>query len=152
MTIIRIISQCRRNQGFIYIIYIVYLEFSVNSLIIYNDTIDHSRANPYNIIQFTFNKLDHVFSYLVCISPYTKWSANSSKLAWKKTWHIFAQCVLVTRRVFSRVTIFCTSSPLSLSLSPTFFFLLSFRVRALRAEQNTILGTFEGCNFTTDRD
>lgn len=151
MTIIRIISQCRRNQGFIYIIYIVYLEFSVNSLIIYNDTIDHSRANPYNIIQFTFNKLDHVFSYLVCISPYTKWSANSSKLAWKKTWHIFAQCVLVTKRVFSRVTIFCTSFPLSFSLSP-FFFLLSFRVRALRAEQNTILGTFEGCNFTTDRD
>lgn len=167
MTIIRIISQCRRNQGFIYIIYIVYLEFSVNSLIIYNDTIDHSRANPYNIIQFTFNKLDHVFSYLVCISPYTKWSANSSKLAWKKNMaYLCAVC-------FSNETSFLAcyhflhefSSSLSLSLSLFFSSLFSgssftswakydpWHVRRVQFYHRSRLGTltsFLGPNMALD--
>lgn len=147
MTIIRIISQCRRNQGFIYIIYIVYLEFSVNSLIIYNDTIDHSRANSYNIIQFTFNKLDHVFSYLVCISPYTKWSANSSKLAWKKNMaYLCTVCFSNETNFLACYHFLHEFPPLSLSLPPFFFFsLFGFelyelsKIRSLARSKGAIL-------------
>lgn len=90
-------------------------------------SIIHERIhNIYNIIQFTFNKLGHVFSYLVCISPYTKWSANSSsfgKKKRKKTRHIFA------RSVFSNETSFLACyhflhEILSLSLPLFFFFSL----------------------------
>lgn len=118
VTIIRIIAQCRRNQGYI-------SKFSVNSLIIYDDTIDHSRANPYNIIQFTFNKLDHVFSYLVCISPYTKWSANSSSLEKEKNMAYLCAVCFSKRDEFSRVLPFSARDLLFLSLFHLFFLLFS---------------------------
>lgn len=139
VTIIRIIAQCRRNQGYI-------SKFSVNSLIIYDDTIDHSRANPYNIIQFTFNKLDHVFSYLVCISPYTKWSANSSSLEKEKNMAYLCAVCFSKRDEFSRVfTIFCTRSSLSLSFPPFFSSLFGFelyelsKIRRLARSKGAIL-------------